>query len=97
MGTLAGRAELASLRDTAPSLGCSSTSNTRRASGRGARDQPFRSIAGQYPKRYRKDGPVAVAQFELGIDDALREERLLRQRNVTDLVTRFLKTIEPAM
>lgn len=45
---------------------------------------------------YRKDGPVAVAQFELGTDDALREARLLRQRNVTDLVTRFLKASEPA-
>ena len=40
---------------------------------------------------YRKDGPVAVARFEIGEGDEpeLREARVLRQREVSDLVTRL--------
>jgi hypothetical protein len=41
---------------------------------------------------FRKDGPVAVAQFEKGEGDApdLREARLLRQREASDLIGRLL-------
>jgi hypothetical protein len=42
---------------------------------------------------YRKSGPVAVSKFELGEDEASREGRILRQRNVADLVARFLKAV----
>ena len=44
---------------------------------------------------YRKDGPVAVAKFELGEaeDDEVREARALRQRDVSDLISRLLDTI----
>lgn len=42
---------------------------------------------------YRKDGPVAVARFELGDGNAAaeREARLLRQREVSDLIERLLR------
>lgn len=45
---------------------------------------------------YRKDGSVSVAKFELGEgDDAgLREARLLRQREVSDLIERLLSRTE---
>lgn len=41
---------------------------------------------------YRKDGPVAVAHFELGEDDEAgqREARILRQREVSDVIERLL-------
>ena len=41
---------------------------------------------------YRKDGPVAVARFELGEDDEAgqREARILRQREVSDVIERLL-------
>lgn len=44
---------------------------------------------------YRRDGPVAVAKFELGEaeDDETREARALRQRNVSDLISRMLSKI----
>ncbi len=42
---------------------------------------------------YLKSGPVAVSKFELGEDEASREDRILRQRNVADLVARFLKAV----
>jgi hypothetical protein len=42
---------------------------------------------------YRKDGPVAVAKFEHGEDDELREARILRQREASDLVDRLLAAI----
>jgi hypothetical protein len=43
---------------------------------------------------YKKDGPVAVANFEIEGDGAeLREARALRQREVSDLITRLLKAI----
>jgi hypothetical protein len=40
---------------------------------------------------YRKDGPVAVAQFEIEGDDAeAREQRTLRQREASEIVTTFI-------
>lgn len=44
---------------------------------------------------FRKDGPVAVAQFEKGQGDEpdLREARLLRQREASDLIERLLALI----
>ena len=44
---------------------------------------------------YRKDGPVAVARFERGDaeDDEMHEARALRQRNVSDLISRVLGAI----
>ncbi|SFN98492.1 hypothetical protein SAMN05443579_101161 [Variovorax sp. PDC80] len=45
---------------------------------------------------YRKDGPVAVAKFELGEGDEpeQREARALRQREASDVVERLLARIE---
>ncbi len=45
---------------------------------------------------YRKDGPVAVAKFELGeSDDAdQREARALRQREVSDLMDQLLARLD---
>jgi hypothetical protein len=40
---------------------------------------------------YLKTGPVAVAKFELGEDAESRDARILRQREVADLVRRLLK------
>ena len=44
---------------------------------------------------YRKDGPVAVAKFELGESDEpeQREARALRQRQVSDLIDQLLASI----
>lgn len=44
---------------------------------------------------YRKDGPVAVAKFELGESDEpeQREARALRQREVSDVIERLLERI----
>ena len=44
---------------------------------------------------YRKDGPVAVAKFELGVDYEAdqREARILRQRHVSDLIEQLLARI----
>ena len=44
---------------------------------------------------HRKDGPVAVAKFELGEgpDADLREARMLRQRQASDLIDRLLAGI----
>jgi len=44
---------------------------------------------------HRKDGPVSVAKFELGEgqDPALREARVLRQRQASDLIDRLLAGI----
>ena len=46
---------------------------------------------------YRKDGPVAVARFELGEDDQadLREARILRQREVSSVIEQLLDRIDP--
>lgn len=45
---------------------------------------------------YRKDGPVAVAKFELGEGDEpeQREARALRQREASDIIGRLLARIE---
>lgn len=44
---------------------------------------------------YRKDGPVSVAKFELGENDepGRREARVLRQRQVSNLIDQLLKRI----
>ena len=44
---------------------------------------------------YRKDGPVAVAKFELGESDEpeLREARVLRQREACDVIEQFLERV----
>ena len=44
---------------------------------------------------YRKDGPIAVAKFELGdsAEPAQRDARALRQRQVSDLIERLLRKI----
>ena len=44
---------------------------------------------------YRKDGPVAVAQFESGEDYEAdqREDRILRQRQVSDVIGQLLARI----
>ena len=44
---------------------------------------------------YRKNGPVAVARFELSEDDQaeLREARILRQREVSNLIEQLLERI----
>jgi hypothetical protein len=43
---------------------------------------------------YRKDGSVSVATFEIeGEDDGVREARILRQRQVSDLIGRLLKAL----
>lgn len=42
---------------------------------------------------YTKTGPVAVAKFELGEDPDSRDNRILRQREVADVVMRLLKAI----
>lgn len=39
---------------------------------------------------YLKDGPVAVAKFEIGEDPEFRDRRVLRQRGVSDLVEQLL-------
>jgi hypothetical protein len=47
---------------------------------------------------YRKDGPAAVALFELGegISPEVRERRVLRQRQAADLVEQFIAAIAAA-
>ncbi len=42
---------------------------------------------------YQKDGPVAVAKFELGEsnEDAIKEQRILRQREASDLIEQLLQ------
>lgn len=42
---------------------------------------------------YKKDGAVAVAKFEIGEDEALRDDRILRQRDVSALIMRLLKAV----
>ncbi len=42
---------------------------------------------------FRKDGPVAVALFEKGEEPDMREARILRQREASDLVERLLALI----
>lgn len=42
---------------------------------------------------YLKTGPVAVAKFEIGDDLDTRDARILRQREVADLMMRFLRAV----
>jgi hypothetical protein len=42
---------------------------------------------------YRKDGPVAVARFEIGEDLDRRESRVLRQRSVAEVIEELLRSI----
>lgn len=42
---------------------------------------------------YLKDGPVAVAKFEIGENDDIREARALRQREASEVVTSLLNAI----
>ena len=44
---------------------------------------------------YRKDGPVAVAKFEIdGDGEEIRESRIRRQRDASEVIAQFLKAIE---
>ena len=43
---------------------------------------------------YVRDGPVAVANFEIGLEPSSREPRVLRQREASDIVTRFVTEAE---
>lgn len=45
---------------------------------------------------YKKDGPVSVAKFELGDSDdsELKEARLLRQRQVADVIEQLLQQLK---
>lgn len=42
---------------------------------------------------YRKDGPVAAAKFEFGEDEELREDRALRQRQVSETIGSLLAEV----
>jgi hypothetical protein len=42
---------------------------------------------------FTKDGPVAVARFELGNDADQRDRRVLRQREASDIIDRLLKGV----
>ena len=42
---------------------------------------------------YLKTGPVAVSKFELGEDTDSLDDRILRQRQVTDLIEEFLEAV----
>ncbi|MFO1465691.1 MAG: antitoxin [Steroidobacteraceae bacterium] len=42
---------------------------------------------------YTKDGPVAVARFELGNDADQRDRRVLRQREASDIMASLLKGV----
>lgn len=46
---------------------------------------------------YLQNGPVAVALFELTDGEDLREARLLRQRQASDVIERLLAGLAPAM
>lgn len=43
---------------------------------------------------YVRDGAVAVANFEVGMEVSDRERRVLRQREASDLVTRFVSEVQ---
>ncbi|KZD08751.1 hypothetical protein [Oceanibaculum pacificum] len=61
----------------------------------------LRFIHDKPDQSYRRDGPVAVARFEdndanVEADDELRNLRTLRQRQVADLMAKFLGGLEEA-
>ena len=43
---------------------------------------------------YLKDGPVAVAKFELGEDEEGYEQRVLRQREASETIESLLNAID---
>jgi hypothetical protein len=43
---------------------------------------------------YLKDGPVAVAKFELGEDEEGHEQRILRQREASETIESLLNAID---
>ncbi len=45
---------------------------------------------------YERDGPVACANFLHGADADVRERRVLEQRNVSGMVTEFLRLVDAA-
>lgn len=51
-----------------------------------------RFVGNKQTEGYLRDGPIAVARFDLGDgnDNEARESRILRQRTVSDLIERFL-------
>jgi hypothetical protein len=49
-----------------------------------------RFMSDEKTEGYKKDGPVAVARFELGVDQDVRERRILRQRAVAELIERLV-------
>lgn len=57
-----------------------------------------RFVSDDKTEGHRKDGPVSVAKFELGDgdDEGQRDARVLRQREVSDLIERLLSQIEHA-
>jgi hypothetical protein len=57
-----------------------------------------RFVSDEKTEGHRKDGPVSVAKFELGEgdDEGQRDARVLRQREVSDLIERLLRQIERA-
>ena len=54
-----------------------------------------RFASDQKVEGYQKDGPVAVAKFELGEsnEDAIKEQRLLRQREASDVIEQLLRIV----
>ena len=50
-------------------------------------------FASDQTEGHLKSGPVSVAQFEIGPGNGLREARVLRQRETSDLIERFLKLV----
>ncbi len=52
-----------------------------------------RFVSDKMTEGYRKDGPVAVAMFELGEDLDVREARILRQRAVAEIMEKFVGSI----
>ncbi len=53
-----------------------------------------RFVSGRGIEGYLRDGPVAVAKFELGEDEDSREARALRQREAAEVIEALLKSIE---
>lgn len=43
---------------------------------------------------YKKDGPTAIGNFETGDQTDVREQRILRQRNVADFIDRLLAALK---
>lgn len=58
----------------------------------------IRFAQGGETEGYRKDGPVAVAKFEMGENEEpeQREMRVLRQREVSDVIEQILMRVGKA-